>query len=69
MCAVDTGVFGGIWVNRTKPHTFVDFNTKHVCKNFDAVRAYAERNQMSEELPDDFWEMSDDDVYVWEENP
>lgn len=70
MCTVDTGVFGGVWVNRTHPHPFVDFNTKHVCKNFDAIRAYAERNQMpSGELPVNFWEMPSDDVYVWEHTP
>ncbi|MCJ1355541.1 MAG: hypothetical protein MMC33_005533 [Icmadophila ericetorum] len=65
MCTVDTGVFGAVWVNRSDPQQFVDFNTKHVCKNFDAIRAWAERNQMPEHLPDDFWEMPGEDVYIW----
>ena len=69
MCTVDTGVFGSVWVNRTDPHTFVDFNTKHVCKNFDVIRRWAERNQMPKDLPMNFWEMPGDDVYVWDKAP
>jgi hypothetical protein len=27
---------------------FVDFNTKHKCKNFEDIRAWAEMHQMTE---------------------
>jgi len=55
MCSVDIGVFGSVWVNRTDPHPFTDFKTKHVCRNFEDVREWAEKNQMYDEnLPDDF---------------
>jgi hypothetical protein len=69
MCTVDTDVFGSVWVNRTNPSPFVDFNTKHVCKNFDAVRDWAERHQIPKDLPQDFWEMPGEDIKVWDVAP
>ena len=69
MCTADTGVFGSVWVNRSNPYSFVDFNTKHVCKNFDVIRSWAEQNQMSEELQMNFLETPGDDVYVWDKVP
>ena len=70
MCTMDTGVFGSVWVgNHTDPHLFVDFNTKHVCRNFEAIRAWAERNQIPEELERDYWELPGPDVRVWEKAP
>ncbi len=70
MCTVDTSVFGGVWVNRTHPYPFVDFNTDHKCKNFEAIRSWAERNQMPDRvLPDSDWELPTGDVYVWEKEP
>ena len=70
MCTMDIGVFGSVWVgNRTDPHPFVDFNTKHTCKNFDEIRAWAQKNQIESPLPADYWEPLDDDAYVWEKAP
>ncbi|USW58675.1 Putative mycotoxin biosynthesis protein UstYa [Septoria linicola] len=57
MCQVDIGVLGQVWwqpKNQKMPEAFVDFNTKHVCKNFDAIRQWAEERQMPMEVPDDY---------------
>ena len=54
MCTVDTGVLGQVWVFPDKPTPFVDFNTKHKCKNFDAIRQWAEDNQLPEQPPPNF---------------
>ena len=56
MCTVDTGVLGQVWVNPTEPTTFVDFNTAHTCKNYDAIRQWAEERQLPEHPPKDFLE-------------
>jgi hypothetical protein len=72
MCTVDTGVFGAVWVNRTHPYTFVDFNTKHVCKNFEQVRKFAEKHQMpSGNLPNGYYEMPSDipGAFIFEYTP
>ncbi|OLN89047.1 hypothetical protein CCHL11_06007 [Colletotrichum chlorophyti] len=45
MCNVDTGVLGQVWANNP-PVPFPDFNTKHMCKNYDAVREWAEKLQV-----------------------
>lgn len=57
MCTVDIGVFGSVWVNATSPHTFVDFNTKHVCRDFETIRKWAEERQISEDVPGDFFDV------------
>ncbi|KAG9571546.1 hypothetical protein KCU79_g41, partial [Aureobasidium melanogenum] len=44
MCTADTGVFGQWWVKDIGP--FVDFNTKHKCKNFEDIRVWAEKKQV-----------------------
>jgi hypothetical protein len=54
MCTVDTDVFGLLWENQTDPHNFIDFNTAHVCKNFDAVREWAQHNQIPDKVPIDY---------------
>ncbi|KAE9368375.1 hypothetical protein N431DRAFT_347475 [Stipitochalara longipes BDJ] len=65
MCTMDTDVFGSVWVgNRTSASLFVDFNTKHVCKNFDDIRSWAEKNQMPELGPEDFWEPPDENTRI-----
>lgn len=69
MCTMDTGVFGSVWVDPSDPQPFTDFNTKHVCKNFDSIRAWAERAQIPEHVPDDYWEMPGPDVKIWELAP
>lgn len=45
MCTIDVGVLGQIWYNATMPTPFVDFNTKHKCRDFDAIRQWAEERQ------------------------
>jgi hypothetical protein len=56
MCNVDTGVLWQVWTRQsiTKyPQAFPDFNTQHICKNYDAVRVWAKAHQVppNEELP------------------
>ncbi|KAI9038107.1 oxidase ustYa family protein [Aspergillus affinis] len=43
-----------VWVFPDEPTPFVDFNTKHKCKNFEAIRKWAEDNQLPEQPPPDF---------------
>jgi len=54
MCTVDTGVLGQVWWDPEEPHAFTDFNTHHICKNFDDVRAWAEVRQLPTNVPEDF---------------
>ncbi|OJD31280.1 tat pathway signal sequence [Diplodia corticola] len=56
VCAVDTGVLGQVWFQPANAplEAFVDFNTRHKCRNFDAVRAWAAAHQIPPEVPDDF---------------
>jgi hypothetical protein len=67
MCTVDTGVLGQVWVYPGHPEPFVDFNTKHTCKNFDAIRAWAEVRQLPKNTPADFLEPPNGGV--WSEIP
>jgi hypothetical protein len=69
ICTMDIGVFGSVWVgNRSDMHTFTDFNTKHVCRNFDQIREWARLNQMQGQ-PEDFLELPGEDVKVSEFAP
>jgi hypothetical protein len=65
MCKPDTGVLGQVWWDKDFPKAFVDFNTNHKCKNFDAIKQWAEEKQMPENVPEDFLQppASDDDIY------
>lgn len=54
MCMPDTGVLGQVWWDKSFPKAFVDFNTKHKCKNFDAIREWAKERQLPEHVADDF---------------
>ncbi|KAL1890126.1 hypothetical protein Sste5346_008419 [Sporothrix stenoceras] len=56
MCNVDTGVLGQVWYDQDHPAAFPDFHTTHMCKNYDAVRAWAEQLQAppNDELPADY---------------
>ncbi|KAI9370174.1 hypothetical protein BJX61DRAFT_544885 [Aspergillus egyptiacus] len=54
MCTIDTGVLGQVWLYPDHPKAFVDFNTEHQCRNFDEIRAWAERNQLPGDTPGDF---------------
>jgi hypothetical protein len=57
MCFPDIGVFGSVWVrNGTHIRPFVDFNTEHMCMNFDQIREWAQERQIAEEVPPDFME-------------
>ena len=44
---------------------YVDFNTRHKCRNFDAVRQWAFEHQAPEEVPEDYLKppRSMDDVF------
>jgi hypothetical protein len=46
MCTVDTGLMGQVWWNSEQPAAFVDFNTQHKCKNYEAIRQWAESRQL-----------------------
>lgn len=57
MCTVDIGVLGQVWwqpQDQPMPEPFVDFNTKHVCRNYDDIRRWAEEHQLPEDVPDDY---------------
>ena len=69
MCSIDTGLLGQIWLYPDAPEAFVDFNTKHTCKNFDAVRAWAETNQLLEDTPEDFLQPPQPADRIWAEIP
>jgi hypothetical protein len=69
MCAMDIGVLGYRWVNRTDPMPFPDFKTAHVCRNFEEIREWAERNQVPEDMSDDFMELPGADVEVLDDIP
>lgn len=43
MCTVDTGVLGQIWSYPENPKPFVDFNSRHKCKNFEEIRRCGRR--------------------------
>ncbi|KIX10020.1 uncharacterized protein Z518_01101 [Rhinocladiella mackenziei CBS 650.93] len=48
MCQPDTGVFGQYWVRETN-EPFVDFHTKHRCKNFEEMKDWVLSHQMPDE--------------------
>jgi hypothetical protein len=63
MCTVETGVLGEVWWNKDHPTPYPDFNTRHKCKNFDAVREWAEDHQVRREQPPDYLKVpKDEDV-------
>ncbi|TDZ13809.1 Oxidase ustYa [Colletotrichum orbiculare MAFF 240422] len=55
MCNVDTAVLGQVWAN-DPPVPFPDFHTKHMCKNYEAIQAWAEKLQAPpmDTLPQDY---------------
>jgi hypothetical protein len=69
MCTVDTGMLGQVWWDKRFPKAFVDFNTEHKCKNFDAVRQWAEERQLPEKVPDDFLKPPRSEEVVYKEIP
>ncbi|KAI1003967.1 hypothetical protein K3495_g4243 [Podosphaera aphanis] len=64
MCTPDTGLLGQVWWDRNAPKAFVDFNTEHKCRNYEAIRKWAEIRQLPEDVPEDFLQppKSRDDV-------
>jgi len=68
MCEVDTGVLGQVWWadgENSPVNAFVDFNIQHKCKNYDAVRSWAQERQLPEpdKTPKDFLESPGGYVY------
>jgi len=72
MCQVDTAVLGQVWTQVSEdkpPSAFVDFNTLHTCKNFEAVRAWAEVRQLPESPPPDYLEPPKPGDRIYTETP
>lgn len=72
MCTVDIGVLGQVWYqpeSSEAPQAFVDFNTRHTCRNFEDVRRWAEERQMPVEVPGDFLEPPKEGDRVYSEVP
>lgn len=65
MCTVDVGMLGQVWWDPQKPKSFVDFNTKHVCRNFEEIRKWAEERQLPEKVPNDFLEPPKDGDVIY----
>ncbi|CAK7237255.1 hypothetical protein SCUCBS95973_009899 [Sporothrix curviconia] len=70
MCNVDTGVLGQVWYDPAQPAAFPDFHTTHVCKNYDAVRRWAEQLQAPpvDQLPPDYLQPARPDA-IWPSTP
>lgn len=72
MCTIDVGVLGQVWFQPDAdelPGAFVDFNTRHTCRNFEAVRQWAEERQMPEDVPDDWLEPPKPGDRIWDTVP
>jgi hypothetical protein len=69
MCTPDTGLLGQVWWDVDHPKSFVDFNTEHKCKNFDAIRQWAEERQLPETVPHDFLKPPRTGDTIYEEIP
>lgn len=54
MCTVDIGMLGQVWWDPAAPKPFVDFNTRHMCRNFEEIRQWAEVRQFPEVVAEDF---------------
>lgn len=48
MCSIDIGVLGQVWFqpDGLPPEPYVDFNTRHKCRDFEAVRKWAKIHQL-----------------------
>lgn len=69
MCTVDIGLMGKIWVHPEAPEAYQDFNTKHKCRDFDAVKNWAEQRQMPVDVPADFFQQPDEGDTVYSTYP
>ncbi|OAA59159.1 hypothetical protein SPI_06361 [Niveomyces insectorum RCEF 264] len=70
MCNVDTGVLGQVWYKPDDPSPFPDFHTTHTCKNYEAVREWAEKLQAppADTVPDDYLKPPQPDA-IWPSTP
>lgn len=55
MCTVDIGVLGQVWIRPEESRASVDFNTRHMSRDFETVRRWAEERQIPEIVLDDDW--------------
>lgn len=69
MCTPNTALLGQIWWDRTAPKAFVDFNTEHRCRNYDAIRDWAEKRQLPIKVPSDFLQPPKSKNDIYEELP
>ncbi|KAL9619245.1 MAG: hypothetical protein Q9160_006097 [Pyrenula sp. 1 TL-2023] len=69
MCTLDVGVLGQVWWNPPAPMAYPDFDTRHKCRNFEAVRDWAERNQAPADTPMDYLVPPKEGDRVFEEIP
>jgi hypothetical protein len=75
MCNPDVGVLGQVWWQpdaKPDPMPFVDFNTKHRCRDYDAVREWAKAHQLPPEQEVNmsrFYEMPKEGDYIFPEIP
>ncbi|TVY67479.1 Oxidase ustYa [Lachnellula suecica] len=69
MCMPDTGVLGQVWWDPAAPKAFVDFNTQHKCKDFEAIRRWAEERQIPAEVPSDFLQPPKEGDRIFEQIP
>ncbi|UNI23267.1 hypothetical protein JDV02_009098 [Purpureocillium takamizusanense] len=61
MCNVDTGVLGQVWTvdsDGKELQAFPDFNSKHMCKNFDDIKEWSRKilAPSTDDLPNDYLE-------------
>ncbi|USP81446.1 hypothetical protein yc1106_08720 [Curvularia clavata] len=73
MCVVDVSVLGQVWYQPPGEflQAFVDFNTVHTCRNFDAIREWAEKHQLpnAESTPTDFLALPKEGDRIYNEVP
>jgi hypothetical protein len=72
MCQVDVGIFGQVWYRTSPdefPTAFTDFNTDHKCRNYDAIRQWAEERQLPKDAPEDFLDGPAPGAYIYDGVP
>jgi hypothetical protein len=71
MCTVDIGVLGQVWIHPKTPSPYVDFNTKHKCRDFDTIRRWAEERQVAspDQVPNDWLDPPKIGDRIYEEMP
>ena len=73
MCTIDVGVLGQVWYQPSSKslQAFVDFNTVHMCRNFDAIRDWAEKHQLPDagDAPTDFLALPREGDRIYNEVP